>query len=170
MDDLIPTTQAQTWGDTLAEYRDWIIIAVLVLFGLVILQRIFAAIRRWRAPAPLHPRLAKFAGKSDADLEADRKAAGLIDATSSTNRIAGYDVLRQVEAVFVEGYRTPEEAVTGLKAAAGRLGANAIINLSQERTGSGKCTAQGDAVVVKPRAIAPPTTPPPAAPPPPPKV
>ncbi len=162
--DLIPTTQAQTWGDTLAAYRDWIVIAIVVLFGLVLVQRVLAAIRRRRAPSQLHPRLARFSGKSDADLDADRKAAALIDATSSTNCIAGYELVRQVEAVFVEGYRTPEEAVIGLKAAAARLAANAIINLSQQRTGSGKCTAQGDAVVVKPRSIPTPPGGPPVQP------
>jgi uncharacterized protein YbjQ (UPF0145 family) len=44
--------------------------------------------------------------------------------------------------------------VTALKAQASRRGANALINLSQERTAAGRCSAQGDAVVVKPETAA----------------
>ena len=36
------------------------------------------------------------------------------------------------------------------KAAAARKGANAIINLSQQRSGAGRSTSQGDAVLIRP--------------------
>jgi uncharacterized protein YbjQ (UPF0145 family) len=121
------------------------------IFVLFLIQRLILAIRRRRPAGPLHPKLAAYAGKSAAQIEKDRDDAGKVIATSSTGRIAGYELVRQIEAAFVEGYRTPEEAVSALKATAGRKGANAIINLSQQRTAGGRCTAQGDAVVVQAR-------------------
>lgn len=136
-----------TW---LESNRSLLVVVVAVLFVLVGVQRIGAAIRR-RRPAQLHPNLQKYAGRSDEEIEADRNAALKIIATSSTARITGFQMIQQIEAVFVEGYRTPEEAVTALKASAGKKGANAIINLSQSRTAAGRCTAQGDAVLVKGR-------------------
>ena len=136
-----------TW---LENNRSLLVVVVAVLAVLVGVQRLSAAIRR-RGPATLHPNLQKYAGRSDEEIEADRNAALKIIATSSTARITGFQLLQQIEAVFVEGYRTPEEAVTALKASAGRKGANAIINLSQNRTAGGRCTAQGDAVLVKGR-------------------
>lgn len=128
-----------------------LIVAVLgVLFVLLALQRMLRGIRRRRKPAQLHPRLQAYAGKTEADLAAEKADAAGIVATSSTGQIAGYQLVRQIEAVFVEGYRTPEEAVTALKARAARRGGNAIIHLHQSRTSGGKCTAQGDAVVIAP--------------------
>ncbi len=78
-----------------------------------------------------------------------RLQAEKIISTSSTERVAGYDIVQQVEAVFVEGFRTPEEAIEGLKASASLKGANAVINLRYDRTAAGRCSASGDAVVVK---------------------
>ncbi len=57
--------------------------------------------------------------------------------------------VRQIEAVFVDGFREPNEAILGLKAAAGRKGANSILNVTQERTGNNRCSASGDAVIVR---------------------
>jgi uncharacterized protein YbjQ (UPF0145 family) len=137
--------------DWLVENRALIAGITGAIFVLFLLQRILLAIRRRRPAGPLHPKLAAYAGRSDAEIEKDREDAGKVIATSSTGRIAGYELVRQIEATFVEGYRTPEEAVSALKAQAGRKGANAIINLSQQRTAAGRCTAQGDAVCVQPR-------------------
>ena len=72
-----------------------------------------------------------------------------IMATSSSGLLAGFEILRQVEAVYVDGFRHPEEALVGLKAAAAMKGANALIHVSHERTTAGRCTARGDAVIVK---------------------
>jgi len=121
--------------------------AVAVLLVLVIVQRVRAAIRR-RRPARLHPKLQKYGGGDEAAQYADLDASLKIIATSSTPNVAGYRITRQIEAVFVDGGRTPGDAVTALKAAAALRGANAVINLSQQRTAAGKCSAQGDAVVV----------------------
>ncbi len=74
-----------------------------------------------------------------------------IETTSSTATIAGYEIVRQIEAVFTEGHPTPPAAVIALKAEAAIRGANAIVNLTTVRPPSGKCTAQGDAVVVRPK-------------------
>ena len=81
--------------------------------------------------------------------EIDRQA-GHIMATSSTGAIAGFEIVRQIEAVFTEGHASPQDAVAALKATAAEKGANAVINLSGQRQGTGKCAAHGDAVMVKP--------------------
>ena len=125
-------------------------ITLVVLLGLLMLQRMWRGIRRRRKPAPLHPRLQAYAGRTDADIAADQVDASRIVATSSTPSIVGYQLVRQIEAVYVEGHRTPNDAIMALKAAGARRGANAIINLSQSRASGGRCTAQGDAVVVRP--------------------
>ena len=136
--------------DWLGGNRRILVGIVVVLLVMLLLQRTWHRVRRRRKPAPLHPRLQAYAGRTESDLEAQRTLAAGIVATSSTPTAAGYDLIRQIEAVFVEGHRTPDDAVTALKALAVRKGANAIINLSQSRTAAGRCTAQGDAVLVRP--------------------
>ena len=129
--------------------------AVVVLVVLIILRKILGGVVRLvrrKKPAELHPRLQKYAGRTDADAAAERQAAMQIVATSSTGSVAGYEIVRQVDAVFVEGLRSQSEAITALKAVAAQRGANAIINLTHQHTAAGRCTAQGDAVVI--RAIA----------------
>ena len=78
-----------------------------------------------------------------------------IIATSSTATIAGFEIVRQIEAVFTDGHRSPTEAAEVLKALAARKGANALVNLAGTRLPSGKCAASGDAVVVRPRDVPP---------------
>ncbi len=147
----------------LIDNRPLLIAAVAVLLFLVVLRRLLGgavrAIRRRKA-GPLHPRLQKYGGRSEADWAAEQREAEKIVATSSTPSIAGYEIIRQVEAVFVEGLRSQSEAITSLKAAAARRGANALINVTQEHTAAGRCTAQGDAVVVKPLVAPDPPAPP----------
>ena len=72
-----------------------------------------------------------------------------IEATSSTGRIAGFAIVRQVEAVFTEGRASSAAALELCKAMAAQKGANAIINLQTRQTPTGKWTANGDAVLVK---------------------
>jgi hypothetical protein len=81
--------------------------------------------------------------------EIERLASRII-ATSSTSSIAGFTIIRQIEAVFTDGHPTPNRAVEFLKAVAAEKGANAVINLETARPPSGKCLAHGDAVVVRP--------------------
>ncbi len=145
--------------DWLVQNRTLLVIIVAALVVLIILQRLlglagrmFRSIRRIGKPVTLHPKLQAYAGRSEDELNCERLLATRIIATSSTSTVAGYEIVRQIEAVFVEGHRTTQEAATALKACAADRGANAIINLSQQRTAAGKCSAQGDAVVVEPNA------------------
>ena len=78
------------------------------------------------------------------------RLAGRIVATSSTASIAGFTIVRQIEAVFVDGLRWPEEAIAGLKAVAAMKGANGVINVRHAPSGTGRYSANGDAVVLEP--------------------
>lgn len=130
----------------------WVLLGVVVVLGgAMVLRRMVRRVRRRFRPPHLHPKLQMYGGLSPAERDAEYQAAQNIIATSSTGALAGYQIVQQIEAVFVEGRRSPQDALLGLKAAAGRLGANAIINLSHQRTTAGRCTAQGDAVQVRPR-------------------
>lgn len=137
-------------GTWLQGNRPLLLGITIVLLVLLLLQRLIGKIRRRGKAAPLHPKLQAYAGRTEADLQAEQQDAAKIIATSSTGTVAGYKIIQQIEAVFVEGYRTPQEAITSLKASAARSGANAIINLAQQRTAAGRCTAQGDAVRIRP--------------------
>jgi uncharacterized protein YbjQ (UPF0145 family) len=140
-------------GRWLQENRLLLGMAVAALAMLVVVSRVLGRIRRLvkrRRPARLHAKLRQYGDRSDAEVQADSRAAAKIIATSSTEAIVGYDMLRQIEAVFVEGHRSQEQAVAALKAVAGSLGANAITNLTQHRTAAGRCVAQGDAVLIRP--------------------
>lgn len=139
------------WLTFAAEHRARIIWVVSILAGLLVLTRLWRgvsrAIRR-RRPPTIHPALQKYSIDHAAlDRERQRQAAAII-ATSTGSRLTGFRIIRQVEAVFVEGFRTPEEALTALKAAAVKRGANAVLNVRTERSMAGRCTASGDAVLV----------------------
>src|SRR5205085_4897927 len=105
--------------------------ALWLLGGLVLLWLLmrWRRNRRTRRPAIIHPNLQKYAGLSPAQLEQRRVQASQIIATSSTASVAGYEIIRQIEAVFEEGHRSPSEAIESLKAAAAERGANAVVNL-----------------------------------------
>lgn len=108
-------------------------------------------VRRWlrrRRPPRIHPKLAKYQQSNDVAQLRHREAQKIL-ATSSTDAIAGYRVVRQIEAVFVDGFRRPEEAVEGLKAASAMKGANAVINVRHSPSSMGRYCATGDAVVVQ---------------------
>lgn len=138
-----------------ASLDDWRLQLLLLLVFLIILLwlggKLRRAIRR-RRPATINPKLQKYGrdyGQPDKQLLVKRRAeAERIVATSSTNAIVGYDITEQVEAVFVDGFRRPEEAMEGLKAVAAMKGANAVTNVRHERSASDKCSAHGDAVIV----------------------
>ena len=137
--------------DSLPEWAtlERIIYVLIGLALLLIVQRLRRA-RRRRRPVRLHPKLAKYGGGDETQSRADLDASRRIIATSSTEAVAGYRIVQQIEAVFVDGARSPDYAIAALKAEAGRRGGNAVINLSQRRTAAGRCTAQGDAVVIRP--------------------
>lgn len=122
------------------------LVALLVLLKLV--RGTFRALRRLR-PTKIHPKLQKYADADARQIAERRRQAAKILTTSSRAEIAGYKVVRQVEAVYVDGFREPADAIEGLKAAAAAKGANAVINLQHQRTAGGRCAASGDAVLVK---------------------
>lgn len=155
-----------------AEYRTYlpyVLYAIVALIVLLIARRLLQgvgrAIRRSRPPT-IHPSLQKY-NVDHAELDRRRREQALaIVATSTGARLAGFRIVRQVEAVFVEGYRSPDEAMTALKAAGAERGANALLNVHTERTAAGRCSASGDAVVVAPlvaRSSQPPAPPEPPA-------
>lgn len=133
---------------------DPVIMAVVLAAGVVIVLSVVG--RLWRrgreAAAEARQRAARreeqgYLQKQQAEVE---RLAGKIIATSSTGSIAGFEIVRQVEAVFTDGHPTPTKAVEHLKAVAAEKGANAVVNLNSARPPSGKCVAHGDAVIVRP--------------------
>ncbi len=143
----------------LTEYRPYLLYALGILVALLILRSILR--RTWRAirrsrPATIHPSLQKY-NVDHAELDRKRRemAVGVV-ASSTGNRLAGFRIVRQVEAVFVDGFRTPEEALIALKAMAVEQGANALLNVRTERTAAGRCSASADAIIAAPIAPGPP--------------
>ncbi len=142
------------WAELDSSKLWWLLGLVCMLAALWIARKALRFIRR-RRPPKLHPKLQRYGdaaadASSPLDLGARRHAeAARIVATSSTAEITGYEILEQIEAVYVDGFRKPEEALEGLKAVAGMKGANAVIRVRQERSAGGRCTASGDAVVVR---------------------
>ncbi len=133
--------------------NDPVIRAILIGGGALIIVAILAAwlrrraeSRAWRASAEERRRRAGYAALQDEELQ--RQAARIL-ATSSSPTIAGFTILRQVEAVFSDGHPNPTRAVLVLKALAAERGGNAIVNLLSERQAGGKCAARGDVVVAR---------------------
>ncbi len=121
------------------------------LVGLLFLRALVRGVRRrlrLRHPPKLNPKLQQYGDQQDV-LRARRAEAAKIVATSTTGLIVGYTIVRQVEAVVVDGFRRPDEAIEGLKATAAMKGANAVTNVQTERMPSGRCSARGDAVIVE---------------------
>jgi hypothetical protein len=133
---------------------DPVIIAIVLAAGTLIVLSLIA--RLWRRSretahdARRRAELRKQRGYLHLKQQEIERLAGGIIATSSTASIAGYTIIRQVEAVFTDGHPSPGKAVAVLKATAAQMGANAVINLNSVRPPSGKCVAHGDAVVVRP--------------------
>ncbi len=100
-------------------------------------------------PAKVNPKLGKYAGDDDPASQRRRQLAATVKSTSSTDHVPGYKILQAIDALYVDGFRTPAEAIEGLKAAAAERGANAVINVHHERSSLGRCSASGDAVVVE---------------------
>jgi len=136
--------------------NDPVIVAVIGGAAAVIVFSILARFWRGRREAVRDFRIRKGVRQQRGHVQRREsemaELAGRIIATSSTDTIAGYRVVRQIEAVFADGQAAPSEAVSALKAAAAEKGANAVINLQSVRTAAGKYLAQGDAAVVEPLA------------------
>lgn len=136
---------------------------VVVVAGAIVLLSIAAAWHRRRQDRAIaaQRRLSVLSQRErSAGQRADvARLASRIIATSSSPTIAGFELVRQIEAVFTDGHATPADAVDTLKAIAASLGANALVNLSSQRVGTGKCSARGDAVIAQPLPLATPPAP-----------
>ena len=139
---------------------DPVIIAILVgagvVIALVVIGRIVSRVRDSTRGVRDRAVMRRRQSVIEAEQQRLTKSADRILATSSTAAIAGFRIKRQIEAVFTDGHPTPNHAVIQLKADAARKGANAVINLHTLRAASGKCAAQGDAVIVQPEDAEPP--------------
>lgn len=125
---------------------------VLAAGALVVLALVLWVIRRRRERAAVRERTTELRrGFEELRLQNAeiQKLAAEIVATSSTSRVAGYAILRQVETVFADGRTSSAAAVELLKALAAQKGANAVINVQTRQASLGKWAASGDAVVVQ---------------------
>lgn len=143
--------------------NDPIVMLVVAAAAAVI---VFSVLWRWRQrrqdsaySAQRRSELAGRRAQQQAQQREIARLAGRIVATSSTGDIPGYQVQRQVEAVFTDDHPTPVRAVEALKAIASAKGANALINLRTGRALNAKCQASADAVVVRDMQAAPQTAP-----------
>ena len=80
-----------------------LVAVVAVLAGVWIWLKISAA----RREPKIHPRLQKYAGPDAEFARKRREEAAHIVATSSTQSIAGYEIVEQFETVFVDDFRRP---------------------------------------------------------------
>jgi uncharacterized protein YbjQ (UPF0145 family) len=126
-----------------------IVLAAAALVLLVILLRIAGRWREARAAARRRAELRRQYESVRLEQAEIARLAQEIVATSSTARIAGYAILRQVETVFGDGKPSSGAAAELVKALAAQKGANALINLQTRQMATGKWVASGDAVVVK---------------------
>lgn len=127
-----------------------IILAAGVVAVLALVARLWSRRREARYYARRRAELRKQRGYLQMQQQEIARLASQIIATSSTSTIAGFRIVRQIEAVFTDGHPSPSKAVEFLKATAAEKGANAVVNLNSARPPSGNCLAHGDAVIVHP--------------------
>ena len=142
--DLLPSTMP-----AMDPFARRVVIGAAVALGLVILLVILGRIRRGIERRRMRVTVRRRQAAMAAEQKTLRTLAEQILATSSTDRIAGYEVVRQIEAVFTDNHNGPREAIDALKALAARKGANALLNVREQRLPSGKCAASADAVLVR---------------------
>lgn len=126
-----------------------IVAGAAALIVLVILLRIISKVRYDVANARLRAELRREKDELQVQQEEARQLAETIVATSSTARVAGYAIVRQIETVFAEAKPSSAAAVEAVKTLAAQKGANALVNLQSRQLPSGKWSASGDGVVVK---------------------
>jgi len=150
------------WLAALDPTVQWIVKGGAAFIALVLLLRILGGLRERRDSVRRRAALQRDHETARLQQEEVRRLAGQILTTSSTTRVIGFNVVRQVEAVFTDGCPSSVAAMELAKALAVRKGANAIINLQTQQTPGGKWVACGDAVIV--RALSLPTAKPPTKP------
>ncbi len=126
-----------------------VLIVAAAFIALVIVLRIFGRIRENAASRRYRSELRRGMDEVRLQQEEVRQLAEQIAATSSTARIAGYAIVRQIETVFTEGRPTSVAALELLKGLAAQKGANGIINVQTRQMPTGKWVASGDAVLVR---------------------
>jgi len=126
-----------------------VVYAAAGLIILIIVVRIVARRREAVADARRRAELRRSHEGLRLQQEEIKRLAEKIQATSSTSRIAGFMIARQVETIFSEPRPSSVAAVELTKALAAQKGANAIINLQTQQMPTGKWVASGDAVLVK---------------------
>jgi hypothetical protein len=126
-----------------------IVAGAAALIVLVILLRIIGKVRYDVANARLRAELRREKDELQVQQEEARQLAETIVATSSTARVAGYAIVRQIETVFAEAKPSSAAAVEAVKTLAAQKGANALVNLQSRQMPSGKWSASGDGVMVK---------------------
>lgn len=126
-----------------------IVIAATGFIVLVILIRIVSGRRAAAAEARRRAELRRDYDSVRLQQEEVKKLAEQIWITSSTARVTGFTLVRQVETVFTDGRASSVAAIDLCKAMAAQKGANAVINLQTRQTPAGKWVASGDAVVVR---------------------
>jgi hypothetical protein len=126
-----------------------IVAGAAALIVLVILLRIISKVRYDVANARLRAELRREKDALQVQQEEAKQLAETIVATSSTARVAGYAIVRQIETVFAEAKPSSTAAVEAVKTLAAAKGANALVNLQSRQLPSGRWSASGDGVVVK---------------------
>lgn len=126
-----------------------IVFGAAALIFLVIVLRVIRRVREGAEDARRRAARRRELGEQQSQQEELKRAAEQIVATSSTARIAGYGIVRQVETLFTEAKPSSVAAVELLKGMAALKGANGIVNLQSQQLPTGKWVASGDAVVVK---------------------
>ena len=131
-----------------------LVIRVLAVCAGLIVLVLIARFLRWRREARYarqrRDELRQRHGFLYVQQQEIQRLAGRIIATSSQPAIAGFEVTRQIEALFTDGHHTQAQAVEVLKAMAAEKGANALINLDSQRQANQRFGARGDAVMVRP--------------------
>lgn len=133
----------------------WLVAGAVGAIVLIVLGAAWGAMRRGGVARRQRAELRRARARTEAQQQELMRLANQIVATSSTDTIVGYRVVRQIEAVFADGQPTAARAVEQVKAQAALRGGNALVNLASERAPGGGCGARGDAVVVEPTARAP---------------
>lgn len=126
-----------------------IIVGAAVLVVVALLLRIIGRRREAVAAARARAELREGMQEVRLKLEEIHRLAERIITTSSTSHIAGYVIVRQVEAVFSDGCKSSALAVDMVKALAAQKGANGIVHLQSQQAPGGKWVASGDAVLIK---------------------
>ena len=126
-----------------------IVLAAGGLVLVVILWRLLGVLRTSRLAAQIRADVQRRRAEGQHQHEEAARLAERVVATSSTSRVAGYLIHRQIETVCTDGQPSSAAALELLKALAAEKGANGLINVQTQAAPYGKWLARGDAVVLQ---------------------